>query len=151
MTVLRWKKRIRGFLKIFFEISFKFFSDIPEFQVGGPVNQQLKNMWPYAWRVTGSNPDGDYFPFIFLFLCVVDQGFLSHPTDPLCLHLLCMCPVHSGLDAQIETEDTYQSISTNTPSTGHSELQLNFPEIVSIFDFIPHSTFFTPQRWCHSN
>jgi hypothetical protein len=31
-----------GFLKS----QFLFFSDIPEFQVGGPVNQQIKNMWP---------------------------------------------------------------------------------------------------------
>jgi hypothetical protein len=31
----------------FFKKSFKFFSNIPEFQVGGPVNQQIKNMWPY--------------------------------------------------------------------------------------------------------
>jgi hypothetical protein len=32
-----------------FEIFLKsqFFSDIPEFQVGGPINQQIKNMWPY--------------------------------------------------------------------------------------------------------
>jgi hypothetical protein len=30
----------------FFKSQFLFFSDIPEFQVGGPVNQQIKNMWP---------------------------------------------------------------------------------------------------------
>jgi hypothetical protein len=27
---------------------FLFFSDIPEFQVGGPVNQQIKKMWSYG-------------------------------------------------------------------------------------------------------
>jgi hypothetical protein len=33
--------------KIFFLKShFLFFSDIPEFQVGDLVNQQIKNMWP---------------------------------------------------------------------------------------------------------
>jgi hypothetical protein len=31
---------------IFLKSQFLFFSDIPEFQVGGPVNQQIKNMWP---------------------------------------------------------------------------------------------------------
>jgi hypothetical protein len=34
------------FFKFFFKSPFLFFSDIPEFQVGGPVNQQIKNMWP---------------------------------------------------------------------------------------------------------
>jgi hypothetical protein len=29
---------------------FLFFSDILEFQVGGPVNQQIKNMWPKDWN-----------------------------------------------------------------------------------------------------
>jgi hypothetical protein len=32
----------------FLKSQFLFFSDIPEFQVGGPVNQQIKNMWPYS-------------------------------------------------------------------------------------------------------
>jgi hypothetical protein len=35
------------FLKFFLKSQFLFFSDIPEFQVGCPVNQQIKNMSPY--------------------------------------------------------------------------------------------------------
>jgi hypothetical protein len=38
------------FLKIFWKSQFLFFSDIPEFQVGGPVNQQIKNMWPNMYH-----------------------------------------------------------------------------------------------------
>jgi hypothetical protein len=42
---------------IFFFKSIFIFTDIPEFQVGGPVNQQIKNMWPYhfffIWVVPG--------------------------------------------------------------------------------------------------
>jgi hypothetical protein len=30
----------------FLKSQFLFCSDIPEFQVGDPVNQQIKNMWP---------------------------------------------------------------------------------------------------------
>jgi hypothetical protein len=36
------------FFKFFLKSQFLFFSDIPEFQVSGPVNQQIKNMWPKA-------------------------------------------------------------------------------------------------------
>jgi hypothetical protein len=45
-----------GFFGLFFlnfwKSQFLFFSDIPEFQVGSPVNQQIKNMWPYS-KCTG--------------------------------------------------------------------------------------------------
>jgi hypothetical protein len=34
------------FLKFFLKSQFLFYSDIPEIQVGGPINQQIKNMWP---------------------------------------------------------------------------------------------------------
>jgi hypothetical protein len=56
---------------------FKFFSDIPEFQVGGPVNQQIKNMWPINLNHRGH----------LLQKCNIKIPFLTHILGAL----LCSC------------------------------------------------------------
>jgi hypothetical protein len=45
-----------GFVLFYLKSQFLFFSDIPEFQVDGPENQQIKNMWPSYRNHVGNLP-----------------------------------------------------------------------------------------------
>jgi hypothetical protein len=54
------------FWGVFLKSQFLFISDIPVFQVGGPVNQQIKNMWPYP-----GDKNWSWIQILIVILCFV--------------------------------------------------------------------------------